>query len=62
MNFSFELAKIIIDSFEEAGVDTSKADLYDLLFVLWLKDKETYDEILKALGHEVIRRILANTH
>lgn len=63
MNVPFEVAKIMVDSYEEAGFDTSKLTVYDMLFGLTFDGEETgeeaYQAVLGVLTKEVIDRIKA---
>lgn len=63
MNAPFEIAKILVDSYEEAGFDTSKLTVYDMLFGLTFDGEETgeeaYQAVLGVLTKEVIDRIKA---
>lgn len=63
MDIPYEVAKILVDSYEEAGLDTSKLTVYDMLFGLTFDGEETgeeaYQTILGVLTKEVIDRIKA---
>ena len=63
MDIPFEVAKILVDSYEEAGFDTSKLTIYDMLFGLTFDGEETGEEayraVLGVLAKEVIDRIKA---
>lgn len=63
MDIPFEVAKILVDSYEEAGLDTSKLTACDMLFGLTFDGEETGEEayraVLGVLSKEVIDRIKA---
>ena len=63
MDVPFEVAKILVDSYEEAGFDTSKLTACDMLFGLIFDGEETGEEAYKAirgvLTKEVIDKIKA---
>ena len=54
------VAKILVDSFNEAGICTEGFGFYDMMTALWLADEtEAYDLVVKALAKDVITTILA---
>jgi len=58
MKYGHEVAKILVDAFEDAGVSTKDMSFYDMMFMLWLwGEKEAYDLVVKALGKDVIAEI-----
>ena len=62
MNEPHPIAKILVDSFNEAGINTDNISFYDMMSVLWepkysQKDREAYNLILKALAKDVIAAI-----
>lgn len=59
MNTGHDIAVILIDSFEEAGIHTEGRSFYDLMFVLWMHQPEAFDAIVKGLTKEVIDDIKA---
>ena len=54
---TFEIAKAIVDSYEENGFDTSGKSFYDLMYIL--HGTEAWDMVVKVMSKEVISRILA---
>lgn len=52
---TIDIAKAIIDSYEENGVDTSRKSFYDLMFMLY--GTEAWDMVVKAMSKEVIYKI-----
>lgn len=55
---TIDIAKAIVDSYEENGFDTSGKSFYDLMWMLY--GTEAWDMVVKAMSKEVISRILAN--
>lgn len=52
------IAKILVDAFNEAGVNTDGFGFYDMMAALWLAgEEEAYNMIVKALSNEVITNI-----
>lgn len=54
---TIDIAKAIVDAYEENGFDTSGKSFYDLMFMLY--GTEAWDMVVKAMSKEVIDRILA---
>lgn len=52
---TIDIAKAVIDSYEENGIDTSGKSFYDLMFMLY--GTEAWDMVVKAMSKEVIDRI-----
>ena len=53
---TIDIAKAIVDAYEENGFDTSGKSFYDLMFML--HGTEAWDMVVKAMSKEVIDRIL----
>ena len=54
---TIDIAKAIVDAYEENGFDTSDKSFYDLMFMLY--GTEAWDMVVKAMSKEVIDRIMA---
>jgi len=56
------LAKILVDSFNEAGINTDDLSFYDMMGIIWAskydkEEREAYDLVLKALTKDVVAAI-----
>ncbi len=54
---TIDIAKAIVDAYEENGFDTSGKSFYDLMFMIY--GTEAWDMVVKAMSKEVIDRIMA---
>ena len=55
MKNQHEIAKILVDTFEENGISTEGISFYDMMFFLF--GDESYDLVVKALSNDVIAKI-----
>ena len=58
------IAKILADSFNDAGVNTDDLSFYDMMGVIWAskydrEEREAYDLVLKVLTKDVVAAIKA---
>ena len=55
-----DIAKAIIDSYEENGIIAEGKSFYDLMFMLY--GTEAWDAVVKAMTKMTIEKIKANIH